>query len=53
MKGRLSEEFPGHTKNYAAGIIRLYVKLPKAREGGPRCCQATTAFLHFRGGACS
>jgi four helix bundle protein len=32
MKGRLSEEFRGRTKNYAAGIIRLYVELPKARE---------------------
>lgn len=32
MKGRLSEEFRSRTKNYAAGIIRLYVKLPKARE---------------------
>ena len=32
MNGRLSEEFRGRTKNYAAGVIRLYVKLPKARE---------------------
>lgn len=32
MKGRLSEEFRGRTKAYAAGVIRLYVKLPKARE---------------------
>ena len=32
MKGRLSEEFRGRTKGYAAGVIRLYVKLPKARE---------------------
>lgn len=31
-KGRLTEEFRARTKNYAAMIIRLYVKLPKARE---------------------
>ena len=31
-KGRLSEEFRGRTKAFAAGVIRLYVKLPKARE---------------------
>jgi len=32
MNGRLSEEFRGRTKGYAAGVIRLYVKLPKTRE---------------------
>ena len=32
MKGRLSDEFRNRTKAYAAGVIRLYVKLPKARE---------------------
>jgi hypothetical protein len=32
MKGRLSDEFRGRTKKYAAGIIQLFVKLPKARE---------------------
>ena len=32
MRGRLPEEFRGRTKKYAAEIIRLYVKLPKARE---------------------
>jgi four helix bundle protein len=32
MKGRLSEEFRGRTKIFSAGVIRLYVKLPKARE---------------------
>jgi four helix bundle protein len=30
--GRLSEEFRNRTKAYAAGAIRLFVKLPKARE---------------------
>ena len=32
MKGRLSEEFRGRTKAYAAQIIRLFVKLPRSRE---------------------
>ena len=32
MKGRLSEEFRGRTKMFAAQSIRLYVKLPKVRE---------------------
>src|ERR1035438_517592 len=32
MNGRLSEEFRLRTKSYAAGVIQLYVKLPKARE---------------------
>jgi four helix bundle protein len=31
-KGRLSEEFRSRTKAFAAGVIRLYVKLPKQRE---------------------
>ena len=31
-RGRLPEEFRQRTKRFAAGIIRLYVKLPKARE---------------------
>jgi four helix bundle protein len=29
---RLSAELRGRTKNYASGIIRFYVKLPKERE---------------------
>jgi len=32
MKGRLSNEFRDRTKAFAAGVIRLYVKLPKARD---------------------
>lgn len=32
MNGRLSEEFRGRTKLFAAQSIRLYVKLPKDRE---------------------
>jgi four helix bundle protein len=32
MRGRLADEFRARTKRYAAGVIRLYVKLPKARE---------------------
>lgn len=31
-KGRLPEEFRGRTKAFAAGAIRLYVKLLKERE---------------------
>jgi four helix bundle protein len=31
-KGRLSENFRGRTQAFAAGVIRLYVKLPKQRE---------------------
>jgi four helix bundle protein len=32
MSGRISDEFRGRTKQYAALIIRLYVKLPKSHE---------------------
>jgi len=32
MKGRLTEEFRNRTKAFAAGAIRLFVKLPKQRE---------------------
>jgi four helix bundle protein len=32
MRGRLTDEFRERTKKYAARVIRLYVKLPKARE---------------------
>ena len=31
-QGRLSEEFRNRTKTFAAGVIRLFVKLPKQRE---------------------
>jgi four helix bundle protein len=31
-RGRLSEEFRQRTKSFAAGAIRLFVKLPKGRE---------------------
>jgi four helix bundle protein len=31
-KGRLPEEFRNRTKQFAAGVIRLFVTLPKARE---------------------
>lgn len=30
--GRLTEEFRGRTKRFASNVIRLYVRLPKARE---------------------
>jgi four helix bundle protein len=32
MKGRLPDEFRNRTKRYAADVIRLFVKLPKAKE---------------------
>jgi four helix bundle protein len=32
VKGRLPEEFRARTKQFAAGTIRLFVKLPKTRE---------------------
>ena len=32
MQGRLPEEFRQRIKLYAAGVIRLFVKLPKERE---------------------
>ena len=32
MKGRLTGEFRNRTKAFAAGVIRLFVKLPKQRE---------------------
>ena len=31
-QGRLSGEFRGRTKKFAANIIRLFIRLPKARE---------------------
>ena len=32
MKGRLPDEFRNRTKQYAANVIRLFVKLPKHQE---------------------
>jgi hypothetical protein len=32
MNSRLPEEFRDRTKQYAAGAIRLFVKLPQGRE---------------------
>ena len=32
MKGRLPDEFRRRTKSFAAGIIRMFVKLPKGRD---------------------
>ncbi len=32
MRGRLPEEFRHRTKRFAAEIIRLYVRLPQARD---------------------
>jgi hypothetical protein len=32
MNGRLPDEFRNRIKRYAAGVIQLFVKLPKQRE---------------------
>ena len=32
MKGRLSDEFRDRTKRFAAGFVRLFVRLPKGKE---------------------
>lgn len=32
MRGRLTDEFRERTKKYAAGVIRLFVKLPKNQD---------------------
>ena len=32
MNSRLPEKFRDRTKSYAAGVIRLFVKLPKSKE---------------------
>lgn len=32
MKGRLPSQFRDRTKRFAAGVIRLFVRLPKAQE---------------------
>ena len=32
MKGRLPDEFRDRTKRFAAGVIRLFVRLPKSKE---------------------
>ncbi len=32
MEGRLTKEFRQRTKQFAAGTIRLFIKLPKVRE---------------------
>lgn len=35
MSGRLPEEFRGLTRSYAAGAIRLFVKLPRGKDEVP------------------
>ena len=52
-RGRLSEEFRGPTKAYAAGVIRLFVKLPKTHEevrvlGKPLLRAGTSVAAHVR-----
>ncbi len=52
-KGRLTEEFRGRTKAFAAATIRLFIKLPKAREevrilGKQLLRSATSVAAHVR-----
>lgn len=52
-KGRLSMEFRNRTKQYAATVIRLYVRLPKDREeirvcGKQLLRSATSVAAHVR-----
>ncbi len=52
-KGRLSMEFRNRTKQYAATVIRLYVKLPKDRDeirvcGKQLLRSATSVAAHVR-----
>jgi four helix bundle protein len=52
-QGRLSEEFRNRTKAFAAGVIRLFVKLPKQREevkvlGKQLLRSGTSAAAHTR-----
>ena len=53
MNGRLPAEFRDRTKRYAAGIIRLFVKLPKGRDevrvlGKQLLRSGTSAPAHIR-----
>lgn len=38
-EGRLTEEFRGRTKHFAALVIRLFVKLPKGRDEVQVCAK--------------
>jgi four helix bundle protein len=53
QQGRLSDEFRHRTKQFAASVIRLYVKLPKTREevrilGKQLLRSATSVAAHVR-----
>ena len=53
MNGRLPGEFRDRTKDYAAGVIRLFVKLPKGKEeirvlGKQLLRSATSVAAHVR-----
>jgi four helix bundle protein len=56
MKGRLPEEFRDRTKRFAAGTIRLFVKLPKTQEearvlGKQQLRSGTSVAAHVREGS--
>ena len=53
MNGRLPGEFRDRTKDYAAGVIRLFVKLPKGKDevrvlGKQLLRSATSVAAHVR-----
>ena len=53
MPGRLSEEFRKRVKGYAAGVIRLFIKLPRQRDevqilGRQLLRSATSVAAHLR-----
>lgn len=56
QRGRLSEEFRARAKQFAAQCIRLFVRLPKAREelrvlGKQLLRSATSVAAHIREGS--
>ena len=53
MKGRLPAEFRKRTKRFAAGVLRLFVQLPKPQEevrilGRQRVRSGTSVAAHVR-----
>lgn len=53
MKGRLTDEFRNRTKQFAADVIRLFIKLPKTRDevrviGKQLLRSATSVAAHVR-----
>jgi four helix bundle protein len=58
MSGRLSDEFRQRVKGFAAGTIRLFVKLPKQRDeaqilGKQLLRSGTSVAAHVREASCA